>query len=291
MSDPRFHLPLAPGEQAGFVALAGSLDGSARDRVRAALGAALAWAGARRRPEVVVDVRAVRLVDAGTIRLLLDAHQAAADAGRALRLVGPRAAVSRAIEAAGAGPRLLPGTSESHEDGDPRLTVPDGADDLARATAERRRTEIDQARIRARIQQQAVDGEVRATRRTLLADLRERLRADPRALVDDRFLALADADTVHTAILMAATIVGSADACELRLDDAAATVRLRSFAEDEFATSRSYPLRDDEGRLLGVLTMRYRTGEPRAGRPKIVVECAEVALAVTGRPDRPAPPG
>ncbi|MBL7259011.1 STAS domain-containing protein [Paractinoplanes lichenicola] len=290
MSDPIFHVPLAPGEQAGIISLAGSLDSFAHDRVRAALGAALAWAAARHRAEVVVDVRAVRFIDAGTIRLLIETYEAAADAGRRLRLVGPSDAVRRAIEAAGAGHRLLPRTSESIDDEDPSMHLPDGAEDLARASAGRRRAENDQVRIRARIQQQAVDGEVRATRRTLLADLRERLRTDPRALADDNFLALADTDTVHTAILMAATIVGSADACELRLEDAASTVRLRGLAEpDDFATARSYPLRGADGRLIGVLAMHFRTDEPRVGRPELVVECAELALAVTDRLGRPAP--
>ncbi|MBM2619872.1 STAS domain-containing protein [Actinoplanes sp. LDG1-06] len=284
---------VTPSEHTGLISLAGALDAAAHDRVRAALGAALAYAGARRYHDVVVDVAGVRFIDAGTIRMLVGAHRTAAGAGRRFRLTGVRDTVRRAIVASGSAPVLLP-----YAEADtgprpalvPRLLLGDGADDLARASAERQRAEDDQVRIRARIQQQAVDGEVRATRRTLLADLREQLRTRPRALISDDFLALADPETVYAAILMAATIVGGADACELRLEDKYGTVWRRGFGDDPFPVVHAYTLRTPDGQVAGILALHFRSDE-RPGEPELVAECAETALSFTDRPGMPAPPG
>ncbi|WP_285748480.1 GAF domain-containing protein [Lentzea sp. NBRC 105346] len=66
-------------------------------------------------------------------------------------------------------------------------------------------------------QQRVVDAEINSTRLALLADVRDRLRGDPSALVHDEFLGVADRRTVLDAIIVAAVVVGDADACDLQL--------------------------------------------------------------------------
>ena len=87
----------------GVVALSGELDTPQFVAVHGALAAALA----DDQPEVIVNLSAVRFLDAGTIRLLLEARQAAIDAGRRLRVSGAGAAVRHVIEASAAGHQLF----------------------------------------------------------------------------------------------------------------------------------------------------------------------------------------
>ncbi|WP_432967368.1 STAS domain-containing protein [Dactylosporangium sp. CA-233914] len=102
------------------VALSGVLDATERCAVWGALTAAIADGAPPGSGEIVVDVEAVQLVDAGLIRLLLRARRSALDAGRGLRVTGAHGVVRQAIEAAGAGPQLLPA--------DPDRDAPDGRD-------------------------------------------------------------------------------------------------------------------------------------------------------------------
>ena len=85
-------------------------------------------------------------------------------------------------------------------------------------------------------QQRVVDAEINSTRLALLADVRGRLRDDPLALAQDEFLAVADRRTVLDAILVAAVVVGDADACDLQLYHSQTGVltieRQRGFAPD-----------------------------------------------------------
>ncbi len=67
-------------------------------------------------------------------------------------------------------------------------------------------------------QQRAIDAEVRATRRDVLATYRQRLRLDPAVLADEVFLGLADRHVVRTAIVVAGLGRG-ADACSLHTYD------------------------------------------------------------------------
>ena len=94
------------------------------------------------------------------------------------------------------------------------------------------------------------------------------------------FLGVADLPSVLDAILTAAAIVGGADACEVRLRDPGTdtlrTVRRRGAAVEPGDT---YPLRTDDGRLLGVLSMHSRGGRSRPGRPELVARYASRALA------------
>jgi hypothetical protein len=87
------------------------------------------------------------------------------------------------------------------------------------AFAERRRVAEQQVRIRGQQQQLLVDAEVRATRQRILTDFRQRLRDDPYALADTQFLATADRPVILRAIIIAATIVGGADASDLQIYD------------------------------------------------------------------------
>ncbi|MCO8270127.1 STAS domain-containing protein [Actinoplanes sp. TRM 88003] len=213
--ESRPHHP--PVSQLGVFALFGTLDASSHRRVRAVLGAALAHAAARHLPEIVVDLSAVRSADAEVVRLLAGAHESALESGRRLRVSGAGLAVQQALEAAGAGRRLF-----VHEINDPaRLAAVllDGSADLERASAGRRRAEDDQVRLGRRLQQQAVDWEVRSTRRALLAGLRHRLRTEPRALAGEDFLVVADRPAVVAGILTAATTAGGADGCDLHVHD------------------------------------------------------------------------
>ncbi|WP_143219018.1 hypothetical protein [Actinokineospora bangkokensis] len=70
----------------------------------------------------------------------------------------------------------------------------------------------------ARAHQGVIEAELRASRRTILHLFRTRLRADPTTLGAPEFLALADAPTVHAAIVLAARAATGA-ACALFLVD------------------------------------------------------------------------
>jgi anti-anti-sigma factor len=300
-----------PGGRPGVVTLSGDFDAGGHEEVRSAVATALAHG----RPETVVDMRAVRLLDAGTVRVLLEAWQAAADTGRRLRVTGAGGHVRHVIQAAGAGQRLFP----------------EPTDDRAWAAAQRQYVADERTRIIAALQQQTIDGEVRTTRRLLIARLRRRLRTDPGALSGEEFLAAADTPAVLDAILVAATVVGAADACDLQLyDQRTASLRItrqRGLA-DEFLANlaavpadqpttcataastghpvlvdditlspifagrptldvmlaagwlavHSHPLHHDTGRLLGVLSFHYRTTTPHRGDRDLVARCAAEAL-------------
>jgi GAF domain-containing protein len=146
----------------------------------------------------------------------------------ATRFAAPRGRVWRAL-----GPIVLPAV----------IAEPAGMakanHDRLRAAARLQRAEADQARLLARLDQQAIDGEIRGTRRRLLTRLRERLRHDHEALSSEEFLAVADFPAVLDAILLTATIVGAADACDLQLPDPATgmlvIVRHRGFSANFLA--------------------------------------------------------
>lgn len=72
---------------------------------------------------------------------------------------------------------------------------------------------------RGRVQQGIIDAELRASRRAILTAFRPRLRTDVATLSAPDFLALADAPTVHAAVITAAQIHTGADGCYLQLPD------------------------------------------------------------------------
>ncbi|MER7278704.1 GAF domain-containing protein [Dactylosporangium sp. NPDC000244] len=162
----------------------------------------------------------------------------------------------------------------------------------------------------ARAEQAMINAELRATRRAVLSRFRHRLRTDVSAIAAPDFLVLADAPTVHSAIMIAACGIPAADACHLQLrergtltlrtvrhyglpadlvdrfaagDDglaAAAALAVRTGSPilvDDLTASpvfagrsarlvllaagtcslHAYPLRDDGGRVLGVLSLHY----------------------------------
>ncbi|GAA0908353.1 hypothetical protein GCM10009558_096850 [Virgisporangium aurantiacum] len=324
----------------GVVVLSGDLDATRHEAVQLILAAALAEDHQGPPREIVVDVSAVRLLDAGTVRVLLRAAEAALDTGRLLRVTGAHDGIRRVIEAAGAGYRLLQPPTPPAAVPVPPIPVSalpvspvpvSLADDRIGVTTRRRRVDDRQARIFARLQQRVIETEVRATRRELGERLRERLRTDPRALVAAPFLAVADRPAVFDGIMLAAAIVGAADACVLQAHDAhTGTLHLvrhhgltgqllRSFVTgrpghpaapqtaaaigepiivDDIARSpmlvhhpgldrmlaaglcavRCYPLRDDVGRLHGVLSFQYRTTRPLPGDAELVAWSAAHAL-------------
>lgn len=274
--------------QPGVVALSGELDAAEYETVRVALAAALSPDTLGDQAEIVVDLRAVKFMDAGTVGLLLEAWRTSIGSGHRLRVTGACDPVRRVIEAAGAGYRLL-GTAER----DIGL-VAGGSDDRLRAATQRQRAELDQSRILARLQQQAIDGEVRTSRRLLLSGLRKRLRTDPRALSGEEFLGVADRATVLDGILLAATIVGAADACDLQLyDPDTATLRIarqRGFTREFLAYFASVDLAQPTAYAIAAAT-----GEPVivddvtrspvfAGRPTLDVMLAAGSRAVHSHP-------
>jgi anti-anti-sigma factor len=208
------------------VVLSGDLDASRHDAVAALLAAALADDHPGRPREIVVEMSAVRLLDAGTVRVLLQAAEAALDSGRRISVTGAHDGIRRVIVAAGAGHRLLrPPTptdaaTDAAESGATGAARDPATGDRIRVTTRRRGVADQQTRILARLQQRAIETEVRATRRELRAHLRERLRTDPRALIGEPFLAVADRPAVYDGIMLATAIVGAADACVLQAHDA-----------------------------------------------------------------------
>lgn len=197
----------------GVIVLSGDLDATRHEAVHLILAAALAEDRPDRPREIVVDVSAVRLLDAGTVRVLLQAAEAALDSGRRVLVTGANDDIRRVIEAAGAGHRLLQPPA-------PPAAPVASTDDRVRVMTRRRRVDDQQTRLFARLQQRVIETEVRATRRELRAQLRQRLRTDPRALIAEQFLAVADRPAVFDGIMLAAAIVGAADACVLQAHDA-----------------------------------------------------------------------
>lgn len=158
-----------------------------------------------------------------------------------------------------------------------------------------------------REQQNLIDAEIRASRRDVLEVFRDRLRADPETLVAPDFLALADEQVIRTAIMICAA--AAADACALRIRDPnTGTLRLarhrglspavvESLVTDDderpeemrdagFRAVLTYPLQDEQGALLGVLTLHHHTDERRPGHERLVTAAAR-ALARPRRPDEP----
>jgi anti-anti-sigma factor len=295
----------------GVVTLSGELDAAGYRTVRTALTAALTAGGLGDDAEIVVDLRAVRFMDAGTVGLLLEAWRSALDGGHHLRVTGVGDAVRRVIQASGAGYRLLgPATEETgpatEETGPTKDTGPASEEtgpttnaglittasaNRRRATTERHRAEVEQTRIVARLQQQAIDGELRATRRILLADLRERLRADPRALAGAEFLAVADTAAVLDAIVLAATVVGAADACDLQLYDphtaTLSVARQRGFTRECLAhLAAARPSASATAATTGapVLIDDIATSPIFAGQPTLDVMLAAGSRAVHAHP-------
>jgi anti-anti-sigma factor len=305
------------GDLPGTIALSGELDATEHQAVRAALAAALAddRLGSPDAPtEIVVDLRAVQFLDAGTIRLLVQTRQQALDTGRRLRVTGAEGPVRHVIEASGHGRQLL---------------EPSGSTATATPAPP---VEDQRSWLIARFQQRSIDAEIRATRRCLLAELRRQLPTEPRALADEAFLSVADVGTVLDGIMMAATIVGTADACHLQLTDPRTGVlhltRHRGLPErfvayfatvdpsrptacataastgepvivEDVTRSRifigqstlsvmsdagiravhSHPLHHDDGHLIGVLSLHYLSTAPRRGDPELVAWCAARALS------------
>jgi anti-anti-sigma factor len=324
----------SPGRP-GVFSLSGDLDGDAVGRVAALLGAAQAYASARRQHEIVIDLEAVRFLTAGVIRLFVEAEQTILSSDRRLRIVGATDFVRRAFVVAGIDHLLVDREDDSSSGRGNRGSVPLGGEDenRRRASAERRRAENDQARLRRRLQQHAVDGEVRATRRDLLTALRHRLRTEPRALIGLDFLTVADRPAVIAGVLTTASVAGGADACDLQLyDRRAATLRSAGrrglpsgfrptadvmghvqmvgpagrqavVVEDITRSSvfagqpaldlmraagllglRSYVLRDEAGRLLGMLSMHFRHVATEPGDSDLVARDSEQALAQLPEP-------
>jgi len=332
-------------DSADVVVLSGDLFAADCDSVRAALAPALA-PDDRSRSEVVIDVRAVRVLDAAVIGLLLQAWQSCQEAGRQLRVAGAQGIVRRAILATGA-QRLL--ALADRDAGDvaarghdhpnhrrwPRARLT-GVLALV-ATDERHRLDDQQARTVARIHQQAVDREIGAARLALLVGLRSRLRRDPGALLDEQFLAVADRPAVLDGIVLAGALRSGADACDLRLIDSGTTalrvVRQRGLlAEfrryfgvggpgpavasastlaaatgdpvlvDDVTRSSiyhapraqrvlravglrsvyAYPLHDDAGQLLGVLSCHYRAAGPHAAADHLVEHTVRALAQLPG---------
>lgn len=283
---------VAVGRHPGLIEMSGEFDDTGHQAVRDALDAVADGAAG----EIRVDLRAVKLIDSGTVRLLLHASRAADDAGRRLRITGATGSVRRVIQASGAAKQLfdLPdGAGPAIRTADVARLVhePTYADQVR---AQLRRAESEQARIHGKLQQDIIDGEVRFTRRVVLARLRERLRTDRGALASDEFLAGADTPTVLDAIVLAATIVGAADACDLQLYDpvvgALLITRQRGFSK-EFLT---YFATVDPSEPTAC-AMAMRTGEPVivddvtrspifAGQPTLPVMLAAGSLAVHTHP-------
>lgn len=190
------------------VFLSGACDLSTHPAVRDALSNARAGSSV----EVFVDLDGVTFLAAGTVRLLLAAHEATEEAGVRFRVAGASGIVRRVLEACGAWDRLT-GEGSGPKPQDRRREL----DRLDRrwVRAEGRRATGQLARILAEQQQLQIDVEIRATRRRVLTEMRRSLRADPRALASAEFLALADRPLILDAILIAATSI-AAHACDLQ---------------------------------------------------------------------------
>lgn len=177
-----------------------------------------------------VDVRAVTLLDAGTVRVLLQVRDAAAESGRSMRLLCVSGVVSQLLTTCGIGLELVvcPAPDErGHERfaiaGPPTSNVPAEWRDAAwlaspPAPAVPAVAPVG-ARVRGTQRRRADDARVRSLRRALLTRFRTRLGTDPLALADERFLATADRFVVLRAIVVAALVVGGADRCVLQLYD------------------------------------------------------------------------
>ncbi|WP_433202823.1 STAS domain-containing protein [Dactylosporangium sp. CS-047395] len=172
-----------------------------------------------------------------------------------------------------------------------------------------------------RQQQDVIDAEMRASRRGVLAEFHRRLRTDPETLVALEFLTLADRHIVRTAIVVAAGCL--ADACTLHIFDpktaALRTVRhsgvplglrdrlaafltargigpnttdpvvLEHIAPTDlgFAAVHAYPLRDERGDPLGVLSLQYRTPGPHPRQDRLAAFAAEAMAGVPAAPTLP----
>jgi anti-anti-sigma regulatory factor len=144
-----------------------------------------------------------------------------------------------------------------------------------RAVAESRRVARQQTQVQG-LQQGIIDAEVRATRRAILSRYRHRLRKDPRTLVEEGFLALADRTTIVAGILIAALGASSARAAVMRAFDTRTGVLalaghrgLHPWYADHTSTKDWAPAACDEALATGrpVLVENIATSPVFAGHP------------------------
>lgn len=95
MSDPGARLDISSID--GGVALTGELDA----HTAPALASSLAVLPGDGDGDVVIDVERVEFMDSSGLRVVIDVHQRAADAGRRLVLRRPSAAVQRLLDVSG----------------------------------------------------------------------------------------------------------------------------------------------------------------------------------------------
>lgn len=200
----------------------------------------------------------------------------------------------------------------------------------------------DQIRVqRERLQQGIIDAEIRASRRQILTGFRDRLRTDPATLSAPDFLALADQQTIHQAIIATARGIARPQGCHLQIYDpstrclrivrhhglppallhhfAAVTTKVASACAvaldtgdpvliDDITRSpifagqptldvmlaagtravHSYPLHDDHGTVLGVLSLHFHTAVRHPGQELLAWHAARALSHVAALQDRPA---
>jgi hypothetical protein len=151
---------------------------------------------------------------------LLNAQQHAARTGRRLRVTGVSDEVRTVMRTCDPAKLLDGGESAAADDMPSRRTASSfttrGAPPYLPASTA---TPSYADAVREAWEQQRIDGEVRSTRRRLLARLRRRLVVDPLAMLDPGFMAAADRLTLLQAVVATATTVGAAAACDVQLYD------------------------------------------------------------------------
>jgi len=278
------------GVRPGAIVMSGEFDLTGHGLLHTTLAEALARLDGDPAGNVVLDMHAVSFVDIRTVRVLLDARQAAADAGRRLRVTGAGGAVRRVLEVCDAWQRLV---GEDTDDG------------LVEIHANRRALLAD-LRTKLRTDPQALaadeflavadaatvqDAILMSAIVTGAADACDLQTYDPRT--DSLYLARQRGFTQAFVDYFATVDATRPSACGIALatrepviiDDItrspifAGQPTLDVVLAAGTRAVQSYPLHDETGQLLGMLSLHYHSTRPREGQPQRVAETAARALA------------
>jgi len=247
------------------LALSGEFDITSRAVLREALRDSIA-----KTSDAVVDVRAVTFLDASTVGLFVEASRQAKSVGGQVRLVGASGFVERFLR--------LCGVWEGLAEAQPQAGQQPGLLAVAKVLSA-----VDRCVVLEEIISAATDvGAADACDLQIFDAATQSLRMAGHRGFTDEFLSYFDTvDATQPTACAAALATGR----PVVIDDITRSPIFADRATLEVILAsgtravQSYPLRDDRGSTLGVLSFHYHTCRPARGRPALAARRAPRALA------------
>jgi len=247
------------------IALSGEFDINSRAVLREALRDAIA-----KTSDAVVDVRSVTFLDASTVGVFVEASQQAKSLGGQVRLVGASGSVEWFLRLCG----VWQGLAEPQ----PQAGRQPGVLAMATALSTADRRVVLEGIISAATD---VGGADACDLQIFDAATQSLLMAEHRGFTDEFLNYFATVDATQPTACAAALATGR----PVVIDDItrspifADRTTLEVIMASGTRAVQSYPLHDDRGSTLGVLSFHYHTCRPARGRPAIAARRAARALA------------